>query len=777
MLVPSQAAAGKILFPSTIFLSAFLLFWTQLILGKYLLPWFGGTPAVWTTCMLFFQVLLLAGYAYAHLLTKYSNPITQCLLHCAILLISLALLCYLATIWASPITPDSAWKSLGESNPVPRIIKVLAVSIGLPYFALSATGPLLQTWYQCGAHSESPYRLYSVSNLGSFLALFAFPMLLEPRLALNAQGRIWSVAFLLFAVACSGCAIHAATHKHSDTAESRSPARDSQALVSGADALSPNASSRFLWFVLSACASVTFLATTNQVCQDIAVIPLLWILPLSIYLLSFILCFEHPRWYARNWFHATFGLALFAATFVLYDGALGSIFLQAGIHFFVLFVVCMICHGELAHAKPHPRYLTSFYLIVAAGGAFGGVFVGFLSPQIFLGFWEYQLGLWMAAVLLLLILVRDSQSWLYQSRMPVPVIVIAVAAFLPEAAVLARPGAKGVLDHFPALIACVLIVYAFSNGRRKDPEPARTRAAPICCTAAALMAALVFTGSGLAHARKALARYRNFYGTLSVFPRDADDPTRSALMLVHGRISHGFQLRPSEYRHCPTSYYAYASGIGLAIRQASAAATQERRNLRLGVVGLGVGTIAAYGQPGDSIRFYEINPQVTEVASNRAYFTFLADSPAYIEIIPGDARQSLEHESNRGEFQNFDVLAIDAFNGDSIPVHLLTKEAVSVYFRHLRKPGGILAFHITNTYLDLRPVIISAADHFGLNVVWVHATGDGLLSVESDWMLLSQGELPSTREDSSVLGRRDLMLPAIRPWTDEYSNLLEILRR
>jgi hypothetical protein len=777
MLVPSQAAPGKIHFPLTIFLSAFLLFWTQLILGKYILPWFGGTPAVWTACMLFFQVLLLAGYAYAHLLTRYANAITQCLAHCAILLISLALLCYLATIWDSPITPGSVWKPLGESNPVLSIIKLLAVSIGLPYFALSATGPLLQAWYQHVAHGESPYRLYSVSNLGSFLALFAFPVLLEPRLALIAQGRMWSAAFLLFAVACGACAIRAVTNKRSDEAESRSPAHDSQALVSGSVAPFPNARNRFLWFALSACASVVFLATTNQVCQDIAVIPLLWILPLGIYLLSFILCFEHPRWYARNWFHATFGLALFAASFVLYDGAFGNIFLQAATYFFVLFVVCMVCHGELARAKPHPRYLTSFYLTVAAGGAFGGVFVGLLAPHIFRGFWEYQLGLWIAAVLLLLILVRDSQSWLYQNRMPVPVIVIAVAALLPEAASLAAPRAKGILDHFPALIAGVLILYVFLNGRRKDPEPARTRAAPICCTAAALMAALVFTGSGLAHSRKALARYRNFYGTLSVVPRDADDPARSALMLLHGRISHGLQLRAPEYRHCPTSYYAAASGIGFAIRQASLAAIQERRNLRLGVVGLGVGTIAAYGQPGDSIRFYEINPQVIEVASNRSYFTFLSDSPAHIEIIPGDARQSLEHESDRGEFQNFDVLAIDAFSGDSIPVHLLTQQAISVYLRHVSKPGGILAFHITNTYLDLRPVIISAADHFGLNVVWVHAMGDGLLSVESDWMLLSQGELPSTDKDATVLGRRDLTLPAIRPWTDDYSNLLQILRR
>jgi hypothetical protein len=717
--------------------------------------------------MLFFQVLLLAGYAYAHLLTQYATAKMQSLLHCGLLLTCVALLAYLATIWSSPITPDASWKPLAEENPAPRIIKLLAVSAGLPYLALSATGPLLQAWYQRSTQSATPYRLYSVSNLGSFLALFAFPALLEPRLALRTQGRLWSAGFLLFAIACAACAIRIVATQRT---------RETEPLSESATA--PNAARFVLWFALSTCASILFLATTNQVCQDVAVIPLLWVLPLGIYLLTFILCFEHPRWYARKWFHAAFGVALFAACFLLYDGGVGSIFVQVGIYLFVLFVFCMVCHGELARAKPHPHYLTSFYLTVAAGGAFGGLFVGILAPQIFRGFWEFQLGLCIAAVLLLFILAYEQNSWLYRHRLPVPVFVIAFAALLPEAATLAAPHGKNVADHFPLFIAVILVSYVLLNRKQQQPEPARKIAAPVCCAAAALVIVLVLTGTGLAHSRKAILRYRNFYGTLSVLPQDSDDPARSALKLVHGRVSHGLQFRSSLYKSAPTSYFAPSSGIGLAIHQARQIGNSNlaHRKLHIGVVGLGIGTIAAYGQPGDSIRFYEINPQVTEIASNSAYFTYLSSSAARIQIVPGDARLSLEQESEKSELQNFDVLAIDAFSGDSIPVHLLTREAVSVYLQHLNPSDGVLAFHITNTYLDLRPVIVNAADHFGLNLVWVHAKGDGLLSAESEWMLLSRGELPQSGPDATVIGRRQLVLPSIRPWTDDYSNLLQILR-
>jgi len=771
--VPNQAALRKILFPSTVFFSAFLLFWTQLILGKFLLPWFGGTPAVWTTCMLFFQLLLLAGYAYAHLLTRLANALTQCLVHAALLLLAVALLSYLAASWRSPIIPGANWKPATTSSPVFGIISLLALAVGLPYFALSATGPLLQAWYERVTQNQSAYRLYSLSNLGSFLALFAFPTAFEPRLTLRTQGYIWSVVFLLFAISCAACAVQAAGTKRLNNSELLGLGIGQPGIA----ATAPRIADYVLWFGLSACASVVFLATTNQLCQDVAVVPLLWVLHLGVYLLSFVLCFEHSHWYARHWFHATFGLALFAACFLLHNGALGSLLAQSGLYLLVLCVVCMVCHGELARAKPHPRFLTSFYLAVAAGGAFGGIFVGLLAPRIFRGFWEFQLGLWAAAALLLLILVRQPDSWLYRCAFPAPVLVIAMAALLPEAAPLATKEQHRGLDHFPVLIPAVLLFYVFLNRKNKNPEPVRKMAAPICCAAAVVVTGLVLVGTGLAHAGSAVSRSRNFYGVLSVIPKDADDPTRSALQLVHGRISHGMQFHSEAYRRTPTTYYTKNSGLGLAILQARSTADQAQRKLRVGVVGLGVGTIAAYGRHGDLLRFYEINPQVVGIASDRRYFTYLSDSPARPQIVLGDARLSLEHELDHGDAQDFDVLAVDAFSGDSIPVHLLTAEAVSIYLQHLHQPDGILAIHITNSYLDLKPVIQRAAKRFGLNLVYVHSQGDGLISSECEWMLLSHSELPHTGNDAEIVDGYALKLRSIRPWTDDYSNLLQVLKR
>jgi hypothetical protein len=521
-----------------------------------------------------------------------------------------------------------------------------------------------------------------------------------------------------------------------------------------------------LWCALAATASVLFLATTNQLCQDVAVVPLLWVLPLGIYLLSFILCFEHPRWYARKWFHATFPSAIFAACFVLYDGALGSILMQIVIYLAVLFSVCMVCHGELARSKPGPGYLTAFYLAVAAGAACGGIFVGLLSPRIFNGFWEYQLGLVVATGLLLLILSREPASWLYRSPAPVPVLFLAAAALLPEAAVLAQWPAKRISDHFAVPIAALLFCFVVLNSKRAAPEAARRKAVPICSVAVVIFIAVVLVGT----ARKAVARFRNFYGTISVIAHEGDGQGAS-LILAHGRIAHGFQLQAPAYKHTPTAYYASGSGLDQAFRLSRSAAFSEQRTaLRIGAVGLGTGTLAAYGRAGDAIRFYECNPQVISIASNPAYFTFLSDSPAQIQIVSGDGRLSLEREAGRGGWSEFDLLVLDAFSGDSIPVHLLTREAFEVYLRSLRKPAGILAIHITNTYLDLRPVVMAAAEHYGLHFTWIHSRGDGRVSSDSEWMLLTHGELPKSS------GERSVIRPALL-WTDDYSNLLQILRK
>ena len=759
-------------FGITIFLSAFLLFWVQLLLGKFILPWFGGAAAVWTTCMLFFQVLLLGGYAYAHLLSSRLKPRAQGLLHCAVVSSSLLLLGCLAVAWSSPITPGSRWKPHGADHPVVQIVTLLSICVGLPYFVLSSTGPLLQSWHWRVYEGGSSYRLYALSNLGSFLSLLAFPALLEPGLTLRSQAWLWSLAYFVFAMTCIYSALRG-------IASSRQKI-DSQEVVSteSAEGARPGKGSYLLWGSLSACASILFLATTNQICQDIGVIPLLWIVPLGVYLLSFVICFEHERWYSRKWFHLAFGLAMWAACFVLYDGAVSSVFAQIAIYTAVLFVFCMVCNGELAHSKPHAGFLTSFYLTVAAGGALGGIFVALVAPHIFKGFWEYQTGLWMADLLLLIILIRDKESWLYRSKLGSPVVVVAVAALLPETAALTITKSNNPAGHLSAFVALGLVIYAFSNRNRTASTEARERAAPVYCGAALLLAAIALGGTAFGHVANAIVVSRSFYGVLSVVPQNMDDPTRPAYCLRHGRVFHGCQLRAEGAQETPTTYYGSTSGAGIAILHAASAVSPTRRNLRIGVVGLGVGTLAAYGKPGDTLRFYEINPDVIRIASDQRYFSFLSDSSARIEMVPGDGRLSLERELEQHEQQDFDVLVIDAFSGDAIPVHLLTLEAFKTYIKSLKTPSGILAIHITNTYLDLRPVVFAAAKRLGLQAIWIHSAGDGKTTSDSNWVLLSTpGNLQELDAAARRVGEDPGYARTIRPWTDDYSNLFQILNR
>jgi hypothetical protein len=642
----------------------------------------------------------------------------------------------------------------------------------LPFFVLSATGPLLQAWYWRAYGSGSPYRLYSLSNFGSFLSLLAFPALLEPSLTLRSQAWLWSAGYFIFAMTCMYSAVRTAAGNPQETAAQEAP---SSANASGAR---PDKGKYLLWGSLSACASILFLATTNQICQDIGVVPLLWIVPLGIYLLTFVICFEQDSWYSRKWFHPAFAAAIWAACFVLYDGALRSISTQIGIYVAVLFICCMVCNGELARCKPRPAFLTSFYLTISVGGAFGGIFVALVAPHIFKGFWEYQLGLWMAVSLLLVILVRDKESWLYHSKFGAPVVVAAVAALLPESAAVTVATGNKLPIHLAALIALVLIAYARSGRNQLSSSAAREKAAPVYCAVASVLVALMLGGTAFARARNAIETSRSFYGVLSVRPKNMDDPARAAFSMTHGRVLHGFQLRSEAGRHTPTAYFGPGSGVGVAIDQATSAASSTPRNLRIGVVGLGIGTIAAYGRPGDRIRYYEINPDVIRLARDQRYFSYLSDSPARVEVIPGDGRLSLERELEQDEQNDLDVLVIDAFSGDAIPVHLLTLEAFEIYMRRLKKSSGILAIHVTNTYLDLKPVAVSAAKTLGLKSVLVHSDGDGLTTLPCDWVLVSSGEsLPEVKTASQRAGETGPSVRPIHPWTDNYSNLIQIVNR
>jgi hypothetical protein len=696
----------------TVFLSAFLLFQVQPMIAKYILPWFGGTPAVWTTTMLFFQTMLTGGYAYASWLVGKLNESERGKTHLGLICASLMLLLATGLAWSSPITPDTSWRPQGVSFPVWEIFKILAASVGLPYFLLATNSPLMQVWFSRSHPGRSPYRLYALSNIGSLLALVSYPVLIEPSLALRTQGTFWSLGYAAFAALAALGAIKTMR---------RVPGSADSPLHTSANSLPldppPSARIRALWIGLAACASILLLATTSQITQEVAVIPFLWVLPLTIYLLTFILCFDSARWYSRTVFTIAFFVISALYAFVLAKGPGLYLLIQIGIYSLLLFVGCMICHGELVNLKPHPRYLTSFYLMISIGGAMGGVAVTLIAPYLFRDFWELPIGLLICAILLLVVTI------------------------------------------FKRLPAATLRV---------------TRN-----TATVLAGAIVLLGGILFYSIKAttfdtLLATRNFYGVLRVNETDAATPYVRAYRLTHGAIVHGFQFEDSEIRRFPTAYYAENSGIGLAFLN-----HPERPGpLRVGVLGLGIGTLAAYAQAGDNFRFYEINPDVIRLAEGEGgYFTFLKDCPAQVQVISGDARISLEQELAAGQSQHFDLLALDTFNGDSIPVHLLTRQALEVYLQHLQ-PEGILALHISNNYLDLRPVVYNLADDFRLDTAVIETPGGAYRTFPSLWMLVTHNR--DFLNQSAIASRSSPRRPGdtngFRLWTDDYSNLFQILR-
>ena len=671
-----------LLYALTIFSSAFLLFQVQPIIARMILPWFGGSAAVWATCMLFFQVVLLLGYLYAHWSIRYLRPKQQAILHVVLLGLSILLL---------PVTPNPSWKPSGGEDPVLQIVGLLAIAVGLPYFLLSTTGPLVQAWYARAYRVAFPYRLFALSNFGSMLALLSYPVLVEPRVAAHHQSQGWSAAFGFFAVLCAAAALHSARKPEPAPAVWGGEAGE-------AEAQAPAWSLQLLWMALAACASTLLLAVTNHVCQNVAAIPFLWILPLAIYLLSFILCFDSEIWYRRKLFAGLLAVALGGMCYALTEWQ-GSETVKIVIPLFSagLFICCMFCHGELARLKPHSRYLTSFYLMVSLGGALGGLFVGWLAPHLFHGYFELPVGI-LACTLLAVVVFRDLSKWMSM-----------------------------------AWAALAITVLVFLSLKERD------------------------TAAG------ARLLVRNFYGGLRV--TDSGDLQKGDAMrtLVHGTITHGLQLLTPELRRLPTTYYGKQSGVGLAIENC------RHSGERVGVIGLGVGTLASYGRPGDYYRFYEINPLVIQVA--RREFSYLRDCPAQVEVVLGDARLSLEREAD----QNFDVLAVDAFSSDSIPVHLLTREAFQLYFGHL-KPEGVLAVHISNNHLDLAPVVQSLASALHKEALLFDTDDDEQEVYGATWVLLAgPGEVlrkPAFQQAGSPLEPR----AGLRLWTDDYSNLFQILK-
>jgi len=744
-------------FGVTVFLSAFLLFQVQPMIAKSILPWYGSSPAVWTACMLFFQTVLLAGYSYAHITTTFLGRRVQAVVHLVLLMLAAATL---------PISPHAPTET-PVGNPTWQILGVLARSVGFPYLLLSASGPLFQAWYTSCFPLRSHYRLYSLSNIGSLVALLGYPLVLEPTLSLGYQNLLWSCGFGVLLLSAAGCVWHLL--RLSATA----PELPRQAVEEVESR--PTWGTMIQWFLYAATGTVLLLAITNEMCQDVAVVPLLWVLPLSVYLLSYILCFDSDFWYRRVLF-----LVITLAGSILLSLLLSrfidlSIFQQIVLYVGLCFSACMCCHGELSRLRPPSTWSTLFYLTIAAGGAVGGLLVALVAPAIFLRYWELDLGLVAVCLLVWLAMVRDARPQAATQQPPQD----QVPTRLGRAARRARRVASRATESGPR----------YSQGF-------------VALVGIGVLSTQAFLGSHIFFEYGNILRLeRNFYGVLTVALKGTSrhrnpqgeitteaDPEQLSMGLFHGRILHGFQFQLPSKRNIPNTYYNDRSGVGLVIRKHPARSTEPKRPIRLGVIGLGTGTLAAYAERGDYVRFYEINPAVVRIADSPQdgnadpvrFFSYLHDARergATVEVSVGDARVLLDRSLKNELPEQFDVLAIDAFSGDAIPLHLCTQECLDIYLKHLA-PDGVVAYHVSNMYLNLEPVVRRLAAERELFSTCVRTQPDEAAGIQgSRWVLLTRNQaiMDAAREwpeaDQPVWNDRSGPL-----WTDDFSSIVSIVK-
>ena len=709
----------------TIFTGAFLLFLVQPLIGKYILPWFGGAPAVWTTCMLFFQLLLLAGYAYAHVSARWLKPRAQALVHLGLLAVALVLL--------QNITPSDGWKPTGGADPTLRILGLLLASIGLPYFVLASTSPLMQHWFSRTNPGVSPFRLYALSNVGSMLALLSFPVYFETHFTRPVQAHLWAGGMILFAIACGGCA-----WKLWQTPATPPPAAGKNRKAELPET-PPDGGQKLLWLLLPACASTLLLATTNMICQEVAVIPFLWVLPLALYLLTFIICFDSPRWYVRLPFAVALVAALAGMCWILFLGTDASMYLQLGLYLTGLFICCMVCHGELYRLRPAASHLTGYYLMISAGGALGGLFVAIAAPLIFNDYYELHWGLFLCGALFLLVCLRERTTAAPRKKGGT------------KAGFTTQQRTAGCVALGAGLVALGAALWAQAHTQldfTAKPEPGSTRHP---------------------FPKILMERSRNFYGVLAIFRHDDNEHNTHLMEFAHGRTLHGMQYTDAERSRWATAYFSELSGIGMTMHALPAGPH------RIGVVGLGAGTLAAYPKAGDFLHLYEINPEVLRLATK--WFTYLTNCQGKIEMTLGDARLALETEPP----QEFDLLVLDAFNSDAPPVHLLTKEAFNIYERHL-KPHGMLAVNVSNKRINLDPILANIAREFHYKLVVV----DNPAPHEKPWIMSASWALLAREETGEKIINSAAIQLASRPpltnsvsvplWTDDFASLFQILR-
>lgn len=707
--VKSHSSVKSILLPFslTIFLSAFLLFQVQPIISKYILPWFGGSFSVWITAVLFFELLLLAGYLYAYLLTKLQQKL-QIFIHAGVLAFITLIVVGQVILWGSPITPPVALKPTDAVPPVLQIIAILMISVGLPYFVLSTTSSLLQRWYSQLNKNDTPYKLYALSNAGSLIGILSYPFLIEIFLPIHWQGILWAGGFIVYTIILLYIA-RLTVLKGKATKEA-----SQTMLINGSNG---NIS---LWILLPLLSSLLLLTTTSKITQAVAPVPFLWLVPLGIYLLSFILCFDSEKWYWRWFYPYAFILSAVGAILITLD--LQSIIKNFTVYTIFLFTTFMLLHGEVYRIKPDPKRLNLYYLCISFGGALGGIIVGVIAPLIFNDYWEYYIGIFLVFIIAISVIASQLK--------------FLIAKLRPHG-FLAR------VPEYSYFLVLFLILFGF-----------------------AISFFITHTNE-----ENFMTQRRNFYGTIGV--ESGTDSFGNYLSLYNGEINHGSQYTDPSLQNKPTTYYGELTGAGLALLNHQKRIRADGGKLRTAVVGLGIGTLATYGREGDEMVFYEINPAVTDIANE--YFSYLKNSKAKVSVVHGDARLSMQKELSEKK-PTYDVVVIDAFIDDAIPVHLLTKEAFAIYLSLLDTKEGILAIHISNRYLDLKPVILKAANQFNLETAVIESSDEDYQVSSATWVLLSKNQKAlSAPEIQNEKVFDDIAMKDVSLWTDDYSNLFQAL--
>jgi hypothetical protein len=730
-----------ICYGATLFLSAFLLFSIQPMAGKMLLPLYGGTPAVWNACMVFFQAALLCGYGYAHLAVKKLGLDRQPRLHLLLMLLGLIAL--------PPALRENALPP-GHADPAFFLLYLLTVQVGLPFFIVSSSAPLLQRWFAATSHPAAgdPYFLYAVGNLGSLTALLGYPLLVEPLLPLNAQGKAWSYGYGLLFLLTGACLILGNARKKPEGEKTAPHA----AAEDPANIRPPSGRQKLFWLFCSFVPSSLMLGTTTYLTTNLAAIPLLWVLPLALYLATFILVFARKRLLPHRRMVRSLPFAAIAFAPFFFFSIRISEFLLIPLHLLMFFLAAMVCHGELAASRPHPRHLTGFYLWMSVGGVLGGAFNALAAPLLFDRVIEYPLGLFLACLALPGAVSAGGRAGRLAADLLWPLLSASLAAGLFLFA--AREAGEDQQPVFFLAFAVTGLICFACKGRRLR----------FALSYGVLLLALG-QGDNLAKGNQLYAS-RNFFGVKRVVV----NPQLGARVLYHGTTMHGCQRLADRRQAEPMTYYHRSGPAGDVFALLDDAGDRQQ----VAVVGLGAGSLAGYARPGRHFVFFEIDPEVVRIARDSRFFTFLSGMQGDYEVVLGDGRLTLSRAAPR----QFDLVVLDAFSSDAIPVHLLTREAVTAYLEKLKR-NGLLVFHISNRFLDLEPLMAGLARELDLHC---------LIRRDCAPAAEDAGKLPS---DYVVMGRDGSLIgqleadPNWRPaeagaaspvWTDQYSNLTGLLK-